>query len=394
MPTVQQNLQPAPAGPTEDTLPPQSQGIPRARGVRWLGGRSLAALRGRGEVILLLAVASLLDFWNLSINQWANLYYAAAVRSMSTNWHNFLYVSLDPSGVASVDKPPLALWIEALSVRVFGYHPLSILIPEAVMGVTTVVLLYDLVRRLFGRIAGFTAGIALATTPITVAMSRHNNTDALLVLLCVAAVWFFVRALEEDRTLWIILSGVMVGLGFETKMLIALVVVPGMVVAWLWLRPGGWKRALDQLAASGIAMLAIGSAWPLAVQLTPVANRPWISGTGNNNILTLIFGYNGLGRVAGEKGGPATAEIAKGRSGTGGVYAGTTGPFRLLNYALGGQEGWLLGVSIAALIIIGVSTRFRRSDPRSGWLVAVGITFLVTAAVFSSAAGIFHPYYV
>ena len=132
----------------------------------------------------------MLNLWALSKNGWANDYYSAAVRSMSSSWHNFLYASADPSGVMTVDKPPLALWVQSLSVRVFGYHPLSMLVPQALMGVASVALVYDLVRRRFGRVGGFAAGLALALTPITVAISRHNNPDALLVLCCVAALWF------------------------------------------------------------------------------------------------------------------------------------------------------------------------------------------------------------
>ena len=158
---------------------------------------------------------------------------------MSTSWHDFLYGSFDASGVMTVDKPPLALWVQALSVRVFGFHSLSILVPQALMGVATVVLVYDLTRRRWGRIAGFVAGLALATTPIAVAISRHNNPDALLVLCCTAALWFTVRALEDGRTRWLVWAGVCVGLGFETKMGAALLVVPGLVAAWLWVAPRG-----------------------------------------------------------------------------------------------------------------------------------------------------------
>jgi 4-amino-4-deoxy-L-arabinose transferase-like glycosyltransferase len=399
MAIFKQKLWPRPAGPSEQELPPGSGA--------WARARSLTLARVAPELIVLVAASATLNFWNLGVNRWANTYYSAAVRSMSTSWHNFLFASLDPSGVMSVDKPPLALWIEALSVRVFGYHPLSILVPEAVIGVATVALIYDLVRRLFGRLAGFVAGVALATTPITVAMSRHNNPDALLALCCVAALWFFVRAIEDGRTRWIVLSGVMVGLGFETKMGIALVVVPGIVLSWLWLRPRGWRRAIDQLIAGGIAMLVVGGAWPLLVQLTPAADRPWIAGTSNNNILSLIFGYNGLGRVAGQNGGPPSAgahalggaatfvggAIAPAGT-TNGVFAGATGPFRLLNFALGGQAGWLLGVAIVGGLVIIASTRLRRGEPRSAWIVAVGGSFLATAVIFSVAQGIFHPYYV
>ncbi len=187
----------------------------------------------------MLGAAAVLNLWNLSINGWANTYYAAAVRSMSSSWHDFLFASLDRSGLMTVDKPPLALWVQALSARIFGFHPLSILIPQALMGVAAAGLMYDLVRRRFGRFAGFVAGIALATTPTIVAVSRHNNPDELLVLLSVAAVWFALRALDTGRTRWLVLSGVMVGLGFETKMGVALMLVPGIAVAWIWMR---WRR--------------------------------------------------------------------------------------------------------------------------------------------------------
>ena len=345
------------------------------------------------ELVGLIALAGTLNLWALSSNGWANDYYAAAVRSMSLSWHNFLFGSLDSSGVMTVDKPPLALWIQSLSVRVFGYHSLSILVPQALIGVATVVLVYDLVRRRFGRLGGFVAGLALALTPITVAISRHNNPDALLVLCCVTALWCTVRALEaapaRAQTRWLVLAGVAVGLGFETKMAVALMVVPGIAVAWLWIAPAakGRLHALRQLLMGGVAMVLVGGAWPLLVELTPAADRPWISGTSDNKIISLISEYNGVGRIDGQTGGP-------GGLGGGSVFGGTAGPLRLLNSALGGQAGWLLGFALVSGIGILVASRLRRADPRSGWLIAVGGALLVTGVVFSSAKGIFHPYYV
>ncbi len=337
-------------------------------------------------------LAGFLNLWALSRNGWANDYYSAAVRSMSSSWHNFLFGSLDASGVMTVDKPPLALWVQSLSVRVFGYHSLSILVPQALIGMATVALVYDLVRRRFGRLGGFVAGLALALTPITVGISRHNNPDALLVLCCVAALWFTVRALEAERsraqTRWLVLAGVAVGLGFETKMAVALMVVPGIVAAWLWIAPAtkGRLHALRQLLAGGGAMVLVGGAWPLLVELTPASDRPWISGTSDNRILSLISEYNGVGRLDGQTGGPG---------GMGGnMFGGTPGPLRLLNSALGGQAGWLLGFALVSAIGTLAASRLRRADPRSGWLIAVGGAFVVTAVVFSEAKGIFHPYYV
>jgi 4-amino-4-deoxy-L-arabinose transferase-like glycosyltransferase len=361
----------------------------RERAHRGLRARWRTLPRPLPELAGLMALAALLNLWALSRNGWANDYYSAAVRSMSSSWHNFLFGSFDANGLMTVDKPPLALWVQALSVRVFGFHPLSILVPQALMGVASVALVYDLTRRLWGRPAGFAAGLALALTPIAVAISRHNNPDALLVLCSVSAIWCFVRALQDGRTRWLVLVGISVGLGFETKMAVALMVVPGIAAAWLWIAPRGRLAALRQLLAGGAALVLVGGAWPLLVTLTPAADRPWISGTSDNSVWSLIFGYNGLARLQGQAGGPA------GGFGAGtGPFGGSPGVLRLLNASLGGQAGWLLGFALVAGVGGIAATRLRRKDPRSGWLIALGGAFLTTAVAFSYAQGIFHPYYV
>jgi 4-amino-4-deoxy-L-arabinose transferase-like glycosyltransferase len=340
----------------------------------------------RPELAVLLGLAALLYLWALSKNGWANDYYSAAVRSMAGSWHDFLYGSFDAKGLMTVDKPPAALWVQALSVKLFGFNSLAILVPQALMGVASVGLLYDLTRRRWGRIAGTVAGLALALTPVVVAISRHNNPDALLVLCSVGALWCFMRALEKGATKWLVLAGVCVGLGFEAKMGAALMVVPGMALAWLWVAPRGRLVALRQLVWAGAALAAVALAWPVLVWLTPAASRPWISGTSDNSIWSLIWEYNGLGRLEGQTGGP-------GNLGAGGTFGGPTGAFRLLNEALGGQAGWLLGAALAGGIGIAALSRLRRTDPRTGWIIAVGGAFGVTAVAFSFAGGIFHPYY-
>src|SRR3954449_6272784 len=208
----------------------------------------------RPEAAALLVLAGALNLWALSRNGWANDYYAGAVRSMAGSWHAFLYGSLDPGGVMTVDKPPMALWVQALSVRIFGFSSWAMLVPQALMGLASVALVYDLTRRHFGRTGGVTAGLVMALTPISVAIFRYNNPDALLVLCCVAALWFLVRAFEDGRTRWIVLSGVAIGLGFETKMAAALIVVPAMAAAWLWIAPRGRLTAVKQLVAGGAAL--------------------------------------------------------------------------------------------------------------------------------------------
>ena len=288
----------------------------------------------------------------------------------------------------TVDKPPMALWVQALSARVFGFGSLSLLIPQALMGVATVGLVYDLVRRRFGRAGGFVAGLALAVTPITVAIARHNNPDALLILCCAGALWCLVRGLEDGRTRWIVLAGALVGLGFETKMAVALMVVPGIALAWLWVAPRGRGAAVRQLPAGGAALVVVGGAWPLLLALTPADQRPWVSGTSDNSILSLMLEYNGFGRLSGQAGGPA------GFGGAGGVFGGEPGLWRLIDASLGAQAGWLLGFAVVGGIAILLASRLRRADPRTGWLIAVGGAFATSAVAFSTAKGIFHPYYV
>ena len=147
----------------------------RSRGPRSLP-RAVTQLRTRPELAGLLAIAGVLNLWGLSINGWANTYYSAAVRSMTTSWHDFLFISLDKTGLMTVDKPPLALWVQALSARVFGFHPLSLLVPQALMGVLATGLIYDLTRRRFGRPAGFAAGLALGAVGAVAAAGAYAET--------------------------------------------------------------------------------------------------------------------------------------------------------------------------------------------------------------------------
>jgi 4-amino-4-deoxy-L-arabinose transferase-like glycosyltransferase len=347
------------------------------------------------ELLALIVVAGALNLWALDRNDFANTYYSAAVRSMAASWHNFLYNSFDPAGLQTLDKPPAALWVQALSVRAFGYSSWSMLVPQALMGVGTVALAYDLTRRVFGRPAGFVAGLVLALTPISVAISRHNNPDALVVLASTAALWFTIRACLDGRTRWLVWAGVMVGIGFEAKMATGLLVLPALALAYFWVAPRGRLVAVRQLLAAGVSTAVVSLAWPVLVWLTPAADRPWVSGTSDNSIWSLILDYNGTGRVEGQAGGPGGGVGGGGGGGGGGgVFGGDTGITRLVDSSLGGQAGWLIGMAIVGGLAIAVLSRLRRTDARTGWIIAAGGSFATCAVVFSYAQGIFHPYYV
>ena len=162
----------------------------------------------------ILALSAFLDLSRLTSEGYANVYYAASVKNMLASWHNFFFVSYD-AGFVSVDKPPLGFWIQAASAYLFGFQGWSLLLPQALAGVLSVALLYHLVGRSFGPVAGLLAALALALTPISVATNRLNNLGSLLVLAVLLAAWAFILAAETGRLRWLVVGGVVIGLGLQ-----------------------------------------------------------------------------------------------------------------------------------------------------------------------------------
>jgi len=353
-----------------------------------LAGR-LSAHWHLGALGCVLGLAAFLDFFRLGQNGYANTYYAGAVRSMLASWRNFVFVSFDPGGLVSVDKPPLALWVEAASAKLFGYSGLAILVPEALAGVLAVWILYLLVARYFGRVAGLIAALALAVSPVSVSVNRDNNPDALFVLLLVVAVYVGAHAVESGRLRTLLLTAFVVGLAFNAKMLAAMVVVPGLALAFLVFAPGPRLRRLWYLLAAGAVMVAVSGAWIAAVDLTPAGQRPYVGSTTNNSALSLALDYNGLGRVTGQTGGTSVG----GGGGLGGAFSGTPGALRLLNNALGDQGGWLLALALVGGLSVLLTAIRGRSRRELGALAVIGGWFVAAAAVFSLSDGIIHTYY-
>jgi 4-amino-4-deoxy-L-arabinose transferase-like glycosyltransferase len=354
----------------------------------WPALRSLIARPHTLAMGGVLFISAFLNCWRLEQNGDANTYYSAAVRSMLASFGNFFFGSFDRGGLQTIDKPPLAFWVETASAKVFGISSLSLLLPEAIAGVVGVWVLYLLVRRSFGAWAGVVAALALAVSPVAVAVNRDNNPDALFVTLLVVAAYCGVRAVQEGRFRWLLATAVVVGLAFNTKMLVALVVLPGLGLAYLLFAPRKWRVRLWQLAGATVALVAVSGAWIAAVALTPAADRPWISGTSSNSALSLVFGYNGFGRVTGQTGGTST-----GRGG-GVLFSGSPGPLRLINDAMGDQGGWLLPLAIVGGLVALVLAIRARDRVRMATIVIVGAWFLAGAVVFSYSGGIVHTYYV
>ncbi|MBI4799058.1 MAG: glycosyltransferase family 39 protein, partial [Desulfarculus sp.] len=210
--------------------------------------------RRRGEVLVLLAILALalaLRLWGLEAGGWGAEYYSAAVRGMSQSWHNFFYCAFDPAGFISVDKPPLALWLQVAGVKLLGFNSWGLLLPQALAGVAAVGLLFHIVRPRHGAMAALLAAFFLAITPVWVAVNRTNNTDSCLVLLLLMAAGALLRAAEEGSRRRLCLAMALLGLAFNTKMLAALVVLPVFgLVYWLG-APQAWRRRLLDLTLAG-----------------------------------------------------------------------------------------------------------------------------------------------
>ena len=265
------------------------------------------------------ATAGLLYAWALGQGT-LEYYYAAAVRSMSMSWHNFIFGAFDPAGTITLDKLPGAFWIQALSVRAFGFHPWAIVLPQAIEGVLTVLVLYRAVSRLAGTAAGLIAALILAVSPATVALDRGNISDSLLILLLVLAADAVSGAITAgargSRPLGegiggLVLAAVWVGLAFQTKMIQAWMVMPALGLAYLLCGPGSVGRRTAQLAIAGTLTALVSLSWMIAVSLVPQADRPYVDGSHNDSIFEQVFVYNGFGRFGDQTPQQLLADLAR-----------------------------------------------------------------------------------
>jgi 4-amino-4-deoxy-L-arabinose transferase-like glycosyltransferase len=355
---------------------------------------AIAASRTRGfthvrpgwariSLVAVLVLAAGLCLWNLTISGYSNEYYAAATRAGTESWKAWFFGAIDPGSFITVDKPPLSLWLMGLSARIFGFSSFSLLLPQALCTIAAVGLLYGTVRRVAGDAAGLIAAAALALTPITIAIGRVDNPDALLVLLLVASAYFTVRAIESGRGKHLALAGAVVGLAFMTKMLQGWMVVPALGAAYLLAGKPSLVVRVRQLAVAGVVMAVVSAAWPVAVSLWPGA-KPYIGGSTDGSVWDLIFGYNGFGRIFGEANG----------MGGGANFGGAAGLWRMFNQEVGGQIAWLLPLAAVSLAYgLWTTRRAPRADLRRAGLVLFGVWALVHVAIFSTQQGIFHPYY-
>jgi 4-amino-4-deoxy-L-arabinose transferase-like glycosyltransferase len=391
-----------------------------------------SSLWHRLALVGVMLISVFMNFYQLGQNGFGNTFYAAGDRSMLDSLHNFFFVSYDPGGFVTIDKPPLGFWLQVASAKLFGFTPFSVLLPQAIAGVLSVLLLYYLVRRHFGVVAGIIAALALAISPISVVTNRNITIDSTLALVLLLGAWAVIRAAETGKLRWLLLCAVFVGLGFNVKMLEAYLVVPAFGLLYLLASPRSLWMRIGHLALAGVLLLVISLSWAVAVDLTPASQRPYVGSSQDNSEISLAFGYNGIDRLLGAFGrgprldrpprtsdatgngapvagtpppngnggfpGPNNTEAPQqspgGFAGGGGMFGtGTPGPLRLFGQALGGQIAWLLPLAILGAVALAWQRRPRpQSDRQQQSLILWGI-WLLTMGIFFSVAGFFHQYY-
>ena len=342
----------------------------------------------RGALLLIAALAGLSYGW-ASSQDMLEFYYAAAVRSMSMSWHNFIYGAFDPAGTVTLDKLPGAFWIQALSVRAFGFHTWAIILPQVVEGVLTVLVLYRAVSRLAGPAAGLLAALIVAASPATVALNRGNISDSLMILLLVLAADALTAAITAKgrrgwgTQAWLVLAAFWVGLAFQAKMIEAWLVLPALGLAFLLDGPGPLARRVRQVVVAGIVAGIVSLAWMTAVSFVPAAQRPYADGSSNDSVYAQVFVYNGFGRFGDQT--PVqllASQLAPNQT----IPMAPSGADRLLTGNLGRDVGWLLPAAFLAAIW-GIASRWRRprGDGLRACFVLWGAWLLILAVTFSAA---------
>ncbi len=392
--------------------------------------RQLPPLWNRIALGAIIVLSLFMNFYQLGQNGFGNAFYAAGVRSMGDSLHNFFFVSYDPGGFVTLDKPPLGFWLQTISTKIFGFTPFSVYLPQALAGVLSVWLLYVLVRRHFGVVAGLLAALALAISPISVITNRNNTIDSTLALTMLIGAWAVIRAAETGKLRWLLLCAALVGIGFNIKMAEAYLVIPAFGALYILAAPRTLWTRIWHLALALLVMLTISLSWVVIVDLTPASMRPYVDSTQDNSELSLAVGYNGIDRLLGNIFGGRRAGTTNGRSGQagtppigtppfggagngtgrgtnrdgangqfsqvdgGGMFnTGAAGPLRLFNEPLGGQIVWLLPMALLGMLALAWQRRPRfQEDVQQKSLILWGV-WLLTMGVFFSVAGFFHQYY-
>lgn len=373
---------------------------------------------------LILILSAILNFANIGIEGYANTFYAAGVKSMMMNFKNFFFASFDPTGFVTIDKPPLGFWIQTIFAKIFGFNGWSLILPQALAGVFSVWILYYLVKRSFGGYAGLIAALCLAVTPIFVAASRNNTIDNLLVLSLLLGCWALFIAAEKGKFKYLVLSLVIVGIGFNIKMVESYMVAPAIYITYLMSSALPLKNRIKHLILGTIVLLVVSLSWAVIADAVPSEDRPFIGSSTNNTVMELIIGHNGLDRIGlgsknigRDQGKQGKLKNSGNRTNSkktqmGTVNKGVTNG-KLAQYGTAGQSSnasilrlfsknnmsdqisWLLPLALIGFIVAAMEEKFRLPfDNKRKLSLLLWFMWLLTEFIyFSFSKSITHTYY-
>jgi 4-amino-4-deoxy-L-arabinose transferase-like glycosyltransferase len=358
----------------------------------------------RPALLVITALATFGYAWGIG-NGNLEPFYGAAARSMSQNWHNFIFGAFDPWGTVTVDKLPGALWVQALSLRLFGFHLWAIVLPQVVEGALTVLVIYRAVRRVAGAGAGLVAALVLAVSPVTILLNRGNISDSVLILLLVLAADATTKAFMTGRIGSLLWAGVWVGLAFQAKMLQAWLVLPALFGVYLVAAPAAaFLRRLAHVALATLVVVVVSLSFMTAVTAVPAHDRPYVDGSCDNSLYSQVFLYNGIDRFAAtrvhQQGcSPPSHFLLEASEAGAALDVGTAtipaGWGRLFHGPFGRDDAWFVIPSVvAALGLLAWCRRRRRprTDPlRAATLLWAG--WLVLTWVFFSGGRYLNSYY-
>lgn len=388
-------------------------------------------------VLAAMILSAILHFWKIDTIGDSNAYYTAAVEAMTQSWHNFFYAAAEPGGSVTVDKPPLGLMIETVFALVLGVSGFSTSLPNILAGILSVPLMYHLVKKHFGELAGVVAALVMALTPVVFAADRNNTMDGMLTFILILAAWAFIKAVESNKARWLFLGAVIVGLGFNIKMLQAFLPLPAFLALYFFGAKMGWLKKIGLLGVSLILLLVVSLSWALIVDSVPAEERPYIGSSQDNSVMGLILGHNGTARLFGGRGGnrpappagqgagpafdgpdgfnpyaspgaeanppgpanqPQATAPARGQGGGGTAFSnetGVPGVLRFFEPPLGAEMSWLLPFALLSVFILLFQSKIRlpiESGAHLG-LILWGGWLLTCVVFFSAVSGIFHAYY-
>src|SRR3954454_6761748 len=202
---------------------------------------TLASVATAAPLVAITIVGAVLRLWAFDRVP-SNPFYDAAVRSMALSWHNLFFGAYEPGAQVSVDKAPADLWLQVASVKLFGFTPTALRLPEVMAGILAIPLLYDLVRRLFGRRAGLGAAAAFAVFPTAILTAHSDTMDSVMMALDLLAAWLVVVGAQRRNGWLVVAAGAVMGLAFNVKLFEALIVLPALTLLMVLVVDGPLRR--------------------------------------------------------------------------------------------------------------------------------------------------------